>query len=77
MFAVDLIKISRVTLELLSKSDIRIDDWRYLELYDRYKSMIEEGNKVSYVVALLSEEYGISEASVYRVIKRLGSPVRF
>ena len=51
---------------------IRPDDVQYIELYNEYNKLQTNGEKVSYIVAVLSHRYGICERKVYDLIKRLG-----
>ena len=76
MTAAELIKINRNGLELMSKSDLRTDDYRYITLYDTYQNMRADGEKVNYIIAHLAEEYGISESSVKRCVRRLSAEVK-
>lgn len=66
----DLVKISKGILKLLSNLDVKIDDYKYVDLFDEYETMAKNGDKISYIVTFLSQKYNISEASVYRLIKR-------
>lgn len=63
-------------MELMSKSDLRADDYKYIPLYDTYQLMRSEGEKVNYIIAHLADEYGISESSVKRIIRRLSAEVK-
>lgn len=76
MTGAELVKINRNALELMSKSDLRADDHRYIPLYDTYQRMREDGEKVNYIIAHLAEEYGISESSVKRIVRRLSAEVK-
>ena len=38
----------------------KADDWRYLDLYRDYQRMHQEGDKVTYIVSVLSERYHVS-----------------
>ena len=44
---------------------IRPDDVQYIELYNEYNKLHTNGEKVSYIVAVLSHRYGICERKVY------------
>jgi hypothetical protein len=44
---------------------------RNVELYNRYREMLQKGEKVTYIVASLAEKYGICERKVYYLVKRL------
>ena len=73
MKVIEMLKLSRCCLELLQKSCINIRDCRFIDLYDEYERMISGGEKISYVVAILSERYEISERQVYYVIRKFSS----
>lgn len=49
---------------------IRPDDVQYIELYNEYNKLQINGEKVSYIVAMLPLRYGISERKVYDLIRR-------
>lgn len=49
---------------------IRPDDVQYIELYNEYNKLQINGEKVSYIVAMLSLRYDISERKVYDLIRR-------
>lgn len=71
----ELLKISIETLKLLSKCDIRTNDWKFLEMYDLYNDMRRNKEKFRYIIAYLANKYKISESSVKRIIKRFSSEV--
>lgn len=73
MKVVEILKLGHFWLELLQKSCIRIEDVRYISLYEEYCSLVEAGEKKSYVAAMLSEKYGISERQVYYLLKKFTS----
>ena len=41
-----------------------------IELYNEYNKLQANGEKISYIVATLSNRYGICERKVYDLIKR-------
>lgn len=73
MKVVEILKLGQNWLELLQDSCIKIEDVRFIAMYEEYQSMVAAGEKKSYVVACLSEKYKVSERQVYYVIKRFGS----
>lgn len=70
MIVADFVKISSETMKLLSKFGIKTDDFKHIGLFSDYEKMVAEGSKISYVVASLADKYSISEASVYRILRR-------
>uniref|UniRef100_A0AB33JAQ4 Mor transcription activator domain-containing protein n=1 Tax=Prevotella sp. GTC17260 TaxID=3236796 RepID=A0AB33JAQ4_9BACT len=51
-------------------SGIKLEDAEYVDLYTDYTTLLDRGEKVSYIVARLSEKYAVSERKVYMLIKR-------
>lgn len=76
MKAVELVKISRNALEMMSKFDIKQNDWQFVPMYEEYLAMRQRREKFRYVLAYLAEKYSLSESSVMRVIRRLGREVK-
>ena len=58
-------------LKRLHECGIRIDDYKYLPMLVEYEDMTLSGEKKTYVVASLSEKYGMCERKFYKVIARL------
>lgn len=44
-----------------------------MTLYADYTRLLDQGEKVSYAVAVLSEKYSVSERKVYALVKRFQS----
>lgn len=57
----------------MPESGNRMEDVQYIELYNDYNRLLDEGEKVSYIVAVLAERYNVCERKVYTLIKRLQS----
>ena len=58
-------------MKMLIKRKISLSDAHYVELYEDYVRMIADGQKVTYVVAVLAERYNISERKVYKLIRTM------
>lgn len=69
----ELINFNRELLKKLQDAGIRLDDARYIDLYSDNVDMYQQGEKVSYIVATLSEKYAVSERKVYGLLKRFQS----
>ena len=76
MKTVDILQIGEKFLKLMSKLDLKRDDYRHIALYEEYMKMRGEGEKVDYIMVRLSDKYGLSESTIKRVIKRLSQEVR-
>ena len=69
----ELLALNRELIERMCAAGVRMDDVRYVGLYRDYVRMKGEGGKVSYIVAVLAERYGVSERKVYSILKRFGN----
>lgn len=66
------INFNKEVIDRLISMGFKADDCRYVRLYADYMEMKERGEKVTYIVTVLSEKYDVSERKVYYLIKRLG-----
>lgn len=73
MKVIEVLKFNRELLRKLKSAGIRLEDEEYVDLYTDYTSLIEQGEKVSYIVAHLASKYSVSERKVYDLIKRFQS----
>lgn len=74
MKIVEIVKINRELLKNLHTAGVRIiEDAEYIDLYTDYRKLLGEGEKVSYIVAALSDKYAVSERKVYGLIKHFQS----
>ena len=73
MKIIDVLKFNRELIIRLKMTGIRLEDAEYVDLYTDYTTLLERGEKVSYIVARLSEKYAVSERKVYTRIKRFKS----
>lgn len=71
MKVIEILKLNRELLKICRNIGLRVDDVQYIELYNDYNRLLADGEKVSYIVAVLAERYAVSERKVYTLIKRL------
>ena len=76
MKVVEFLKIGRELLKLLSNCDLKQNDWKHIELYEDYARMRGEGEKVDYILCVLSNKYKVSESTVKRIVRRFSREVR-
>lgn len=76
MKAYELLKIGVPILDRMSEAGITSDDAKYLEMYQDFVKMKSEGQKITYVVAYLSELYNVSERRIYKLIKKFETEVQ-
>lgn len=65
MKVIEILNLNRELLIYFQKAGIRLDDVQYIDLFNEYRSMSAQGEKVSYIVARLASEYAVSERKVY------------
>ena len=70
MKVIEVMKISRSIIETLQNSCIKVEDIRYVPMYDEYQRMVKAGCKKSYAIATLVDVFHISERQVYYVVKK-------
>jgi hypothetical protein len=70
MKVVEILQIGQNLLEMLQKSCIKVSDVKYIGMYEEYSDMVANGNKISYIAAVLSTKYNISERQFFYIIKR-------
>ncbi len=75
MKAVELLKLGESLLKVMSSFGLRPEDWKYIAMYDEYQSLRGRGMKYAYVMAELSEKYGISESTLKRIVRRFSKGV--
>lgn len=76
MKVVEIVKIGSELLKILSKNEVMLNDWRHVGMYEQYVHLRRQRMKYREVVRMLAEEYGVSRATVERVVKRLGKDLK-
>ena len=71
MKVVDILNFASGICATMVNNKINPSDYIYVEMYSEYMRMRSEGHKYEYIVYYLSNQYNVSEASVYRIVKRL------
>ncbi len=68
----EILSINKEMINRLQEFGAKPDDCRYIDLYHDYQAMREDGEKVTYIVTVLSERYHVSERKIYSLVKRFG-----
>lgn len=76
MTAFELLNFLQKAMKSLSDCDIKIDDYRHIDMYLEFKEMEQKKEKKEYIKSVLAEKYNMSESSVVRVIRRFDSQVK-
>lgn len=71
----DFIRLHKSAMNFLSKRGIKMDDCKYVDMFADYEVMRTNGDKVTYIISELSAKYHISEASIYRILKRFKASI--
>ena len=66
MKLIEILNLNRELLIYFQKAGIRLDDVQYIDLFNEYRTLSAQGEKVSYIVA----RYAVSERKVYNLIRR-------
>ena len=66
----EILDFNRNMVGIMKEIGVKEDDYRYFHLYEEYQRMVWNGEKVTYIVAVLAERYHISERKVYSLIRR-------
>lgn len=69
MTVFEVLSFNKELLGRLSLMGLKLDDYKYIDLYSDYEQMYNTGDKVTYIVSYLSVKYAISERKVYMIIK--------
>jgi Mor family transcriptional regulator len=67
----ELLAFNRELLGRMISAGIRPDDYKHVELYNEYTAMKGRGEKVTYIIAHLSDKYKLSERFIYAFVSRM------
>ena len=75
MIRAEIIDFNKELLQKLKKAGVKLDDYKYCDLYRDYieLSHTERNRKVVFIT--LSQRYNISDRQVYNIINHLKTPV--
>lgn len=66
----ELVKLLQSVMETLDKNGISFSDARHIPMYEDWLRLKTEGHKYIYIIHYLSQQYEMSETSVYRIIRK-------
>ncbi|MCL1933500.1 MAG: hypothetical protein FWF53_06805 [Candidatus Azobacteroides sp.] len=64
------LSVYKPMIEGFQKLNVGIDYAKYLDLYNEFVRLKNEGHKITYIVAYLATEYEVSERTVYKIVNR-------
>ena len=71
----ELIKAAESTLRMCDSAGIVPSEARYLAVYEDWQRLTKEGHKKVWILAYLSQQYGISEATIKRIARKMRKKV--
>ena len=71
MNTIELLEIGKSILSIMSKNNIKRDDFKYIDAYNSFLNMRKNKIKYRSAIHMLSEENNISERTLERIFKRL------
>lgn len=73
----EILSLNAEFLKRLHGFGIDTKDYKSLEIYMEYLKLRSQGNKIVYIVAVLSEKYNICHRKVYKIIAKMEKDCRF
>ena len=67
----EILKVSASVCKVLADNGISPSDYRFIGLIEEYNRLKAEGHKYAYITFYLAQQYGVSETSVYRIVKKM------
>lgn len=58
-------------LHLLNKNGVSVNDVNYIGIFDEFMNMKQQGLKVRYIAITLAEKYGMTDRSIFKIVKRM------
>lgn len=76
MTRAEIVEFNKNLLQNLKAAGIRLEDYKYCDLYRDYKEMSDAGQSRKVIILTLAERYGITDRQVYNIVRHLQSPVK-
>ena len=67
----DLIMFNAEMMRKLKEAGIRLDDYKYVDMWRDYVEMLKTAESRKEVMLSLADRYGITDRQVYNIIKHL------
>ena len=75
MIRAEIIEFNKELLQKLKNAGVKLEDYRYCDLYRDYVEMSRTERIRKVVILTLAERYGISDRQVYNIVGRMASPI--
>lgn len=67
----EILKMNASLLHLLNKNGVSINDVNYIDIFDEFTKMKQQGLKVRYIAITLAQKYGMTDRSIFKIVKRM------
>ncbi len=75
MIRAEIIEFNKELLQKLKYSGVKLEDYKYCDLYRDYVEMSRTERNRKVIFLTLSQRYGISDRQVYNIVNHLKTPV--
>ena len=72
----ELIQVAESILRMCDNAGITPNEVNYLPVYEDWQRLTREGHKKVWILAYLSQQYNISEATVKRIARKMAKRVK-
>lgn len=76
MRRIDLIEFNKELLQKMNDAGIRLEDYKYCDLYRSYVKLSETMKTRKEIILTLAETYHITDRQVYNILNRLERAVK-
>ena len=76
MKRIDLVEFNKELLQKLNEAGIRIEDYKYCDLYKDYLELSLSMKTRKEVILTLAQKHGITDRQVYNILKHLERAVK-
>lgn len=71
MIRAEIIEFNKELLQKLKEAGVKLDDYRYCDLFRDYTKMSHTERNRKVIFLTLAERYGISDRQVYNIVNHL------
>ena len=71
----EFIKASQTILRIVRDNKINVGDVDYIQVYEDWVRFKSEGQKYDWIIYYLGQQYGVSTATISRIVKRMEKDV--
>ena len=75
MIRADLVEFNKELFQKLKQAGVRLDDYKYCDLYRDYVRLSRKEPSRKTVFLTLAQQYGISDRQVYNIVNHLETAV--